>query len=127
MQSNPTMNSTDENMIYSAIDILKEKGFENIRANVSDYERPAKLVKASSSIAYQPDMTAKTLTGKCYFEIVNDTKADKDVLKEKWSLFSAMAQHKNGTFFLLVPRGKMRFTNEMLKNNEIYADVLKIS
>lgn len=117
----------NQTYMYAAIDLLKQKGFDNIRADFSDYERPAKLITTGSEKEYMPDITAKTQNGKCYFEIVSDTHADKALLKDKWSLFSALAQHKKGTFFLLVPRGKMRFTNDILNKSNINADILKIS
>jgi hypothetical protein len=124
-KDSPNSNSTNK-LIYSAIDIIKSKGFEEIRAGISDYENPAPLTKKGTNKSFIPDITARTSQGKSYFEIVPKSTSDTKNLIDKWTLLSSLAQHRNGTFFLLVPHGKLSFTNKLLSQYSISADILKI-
>ena len=116
----------DKTMLSDAVDILKGKGFKNIKADYEDFEKPSKLVKKGSGKELRPDLTAKLHDGKCYFEIVRKAKRDKKEVIDKWTLLSALAQHKNGTFFLLVPHGKLSYTRKILNENNIEAEIIKI-
>ena len=121
--------SSDNNntkLIYSAIDIIKAKGFEQIRAGISDYENPAPLRKKGTEKSFIPDITARTNQGKSYFEIVPKSTTNIKALIDKWTLLSSLAHHRNGTFFLLVPHGKLSFTNKLIAQHSISADILKI-
>ncbi|MGK7395419.1 MAG: hypothetical protein ACNS62_12660 [Candidatus Cyclobacteriaceae bacterium M3_2C_046] len=116
----------DQALLNDAVNLLKTKGFENIRANHENLEKPAKLVNRGSDQEFIPDLTAKIRDGKCYFEIVRKAKRDKKSLIDKWTLLSALASHRNGTFFLLVPHGKLAYTNKILQENKIEAEIIKI-
>jgi hypothetical protein len=116
----------DIKLIYSAIDLIKAKGFEEIRAGISDYDNPAPLTKMGTKKSFVPDITARSSQGKSYFEIVPKSTANLKNLVDKWTLLSSLAQHRNGTFFLLVPHGKLSFTNKIIAQYSISADILKI-
>ncbi|CAN5222911.1 hypothetical protein BH23BAC1_BH23BAC1_26600 [soil metagenome] len=124
----PLESSSEKNakLLYSAIDIIKAKGFEHIRASISDYEDPAPLTKKGTEKSFIPDITARTSQGKSYFEIVPKSTSNIKNLVDKWTLLSSLAQHRNGTFFLLVPHGKLSFTNKLIEKHSISADILKI-
>jgi hypothetical protein len=116
----------EKSILSNAVDILKSKGFEHIQADVEEFERPAKLIKRGSDMVFTPDLTAEQNDGKCYFEIVRTAKRDKSQLIDKWSLLSAVAKHKNGHFFLLVPDGKMNYAQKILKEQKIEAEIIKM-
>lgn len=118
--------NVDTKTIYSAIDIIKSKGFEEIRAGISDYDNPAPLTKKGTEKSFTPDITARTSQGKSYFEIVPKSTTNIKNMIDKWTLLSCLAQHRNGTFFLLVPHGKLSFTNKLIAKHSISADILKI-
>lgn len=118
--------SVDESTMYSALDIIKSRGFLNIKAVISDYETPSKLIKKGTEKSYIPHITARTDQGKHYFEIVSKTKKDPQKLIDKWMLLSSLAEIKNGTFFLIVPHGKLSFTKNILKQHAIHANVVKV-
>ncbi|MDQ3394177.1 MAG: hypothetical protein M3512_08720 [Bacteroidota bacterium] len=82
------------------MDIIKSRGFLNIRAVISDYETLAKLTSKGTEKSFIPHITARTDQGKHYFEIVSKTKKDPKKLVDKWTLLSSLAEIKNGTFFL---------------------------
>lgn len=114
-------------LVDSAVSLLKSKGFDKIKADLDDYEKPATLHQRDGEAAYTPDLTAHGNGGKCYFEIVTpDKKGEENRVIGKWKLLSTLAQMRNGTFFLLVPRGAMRFATQVLSRYDIDADILKL-
>lgn len=113
-------------LVNSAVNLLESRGFDEIRADLDDYTRPATLSQRNGEIEYTPDLTARSASGKCYFEIVTKEKKSDDKVIGKWKLLSTLAKMKNGTFFLLVPRGMMRFCTETIKEYNITADILQI-
>lgn len=116
----------DKNMLSDAVSLLKDRGFKNIKADHEDLEKPSKLVKRGGGKEMIPDLTAKLRDGKCYFEIVRKAKRDKRQVIDKWTLLSALAKHKNGEFFLLVPHGKLSYTRKILNEHKIEAEIIKI-
>lgn len=116
----------DKSMIARAVDILKSRGFENIRADVGELERPSRLTKKGSDVEFTPDLTALLKDGQCYFEIVRNSKKDKSRLIDKWSLLATMARLKNGNFFLMTPHGKMNYAQKLIRENRIVAEIIKI-
>lgn len=120
------LTNTDTRTIYSALDIIKSRGFESIRAVISDYESPARLTKKGTEKSFIPHITARTNNGKHYFEIVSKSKKDPVELINKWMLLSSLAELRNGTFFLVVPHGKLSYTNNLLQEHSINATLLKI-
>ena len=118
---------TYSKLVSTAVTLVKKQGFENIRADYEEYEKPAALSQQGSNTVYTPDITAYgKQQGKCYFEIVSKDAKNKDELISKWKLLSRLAQIKNGTFFLLAPRGTMRYANQIVDQYNIHADILKL-
>lgn len=113
-------------MINSLASYLEGKGYERIRADLADFEKPARLKKQGSPDAYVPDLTARKNNGKCYFEIVNTTEENKRRTVGKWQLLSTLAKSQNGKFFVLVPHGKLSYTNRILATHDITAEVVKM-
>ncbi len=115
-------------LMSSAVNMLENQGFEKIKADLEDYERPSTLSQRNGDVSYTPDITAFRREGKCYFEIVTKDKKNRDeeVVVGKWKLLSTLAQMRNGSFFLLVPRGTMRFATQTLAKYNIDADILKL-
>lgn len=125
-QENAHLTNVDNSTMYSALEVIKSRGFLNIRATISDYESPSKITKKGTEKSFTPHITARTDQGKHYFEIVSKTKKDPEKLVDKWTLLSSLADLRNGTFFLVVPHGKLSFTKNILKQHSINADVLKV-
>lgn len=115
-----------EVMVSSIASYLDKKGYERIRADLTDFEKPSRLMKQGSADAYVPDLTARKGAGKCYFEIVNTTEEQKLRTVGKWQLFSMLAQSQNGKFFVVVPHGKMSYTNRLLSDHNIHAEIVKM-
>jgi hypothetical protein len=115
------------NMVSSVADYLEHRGFESIKADTGEYEKPAQLTRQGTDEGYIPDLTARKNGGKHYFEIVLEDKNEQQEMIGKWRLFSTLAEHRNGKFTLLVPHGKMSFTNRILGKYGIKADVMKLT
>lgn len=113
-------------LMQKALSLLERKGFKNLKADLEGYEEPTKFTNPDTQESYQPDITAKSTIGKHYFEIVNQKYEDEVGIAGKWKLFAKLAKIKNGKFHLLVPRGKMRYTNELINQHNIEAITLKL-
>ena len=117
----------DAELITLLLDkIVKKKGFENIRANAEGFDTPAKIRRGKDSEAYFiPDVTGEVNGRKSYFELGMKV-ADETTLVTKWRLLSSLAAHKHGKLYLAVPRGHMAFTNRILADYPIQAEVVKL-
>ena len=116
--------SYDE-VLTNVIEKVKKLGYNNIRADLTDYEAPHQLIGKTNNVNFTPDVTAEKNDGKAYFEIA--TKMDNpNELINKWKLLETLASMKNGIFQIYVPHGHMKFTQELIKDHNINAELLKI-
>lgn len=114
-----------EDVLANVIENVKKQGYENIRADLSEYEAPHQLIGKTNDINFTPDVTAEKNEGKAYFEIA--TKVDQpNELINKWKLLEMLAQMKNGKFQIFVPHGHMKFTQELIKDHNINAELVKL-
>lgn len=117
----------DAELITLLLDkIVKKKGFENIRANAEGYDTPAKIRRGKDSDEYFiPDVTGEVNGRKSYFELGMKVEDERELVT-KWRLLSSLAAYKHGKLYLAVPRGHMAFTNRILADYPIQAEVVKI-
>jgi hypothetical protein len=118
----------DERWVKKVIDkIVRPRGFSDIRANIDGYEAPAKLSRANDSDdeAFIPDITAVSHGRKSYFEIATKTDRTQEVIS-KWQLLSRLANFKSGKLFLIAPRGHVAFTERLLKQYDITAELIRL-
>lgn len=118
----------DPEMIRDIVEnFISRKGYNNIRANLEDFETPAKLTRRvkGEEESFIPDATATMNGRKSYFEVSLKTENTRPVVT-KWKLLSNLASLKNGKFFLLVPRGHMAFTNRLVTQYTIEAEIVKL-
>jgi len=117
----------DPDLIQALLDkVVKKKGFDEVRANVEGYETPSKIRRGKDSEEYFiPDVTGEVNGRKSYFELGMKTN-DERLLVTKWRLLSNLAAYKNGKLYLAVPRGHMAFTNRILADYPIQAEIVKI-
>ena len=117
----------DAELITLLLDkIVKKKGFENIRANAEGYETPAKIRRGKDTEEYFiPDVTGEVNGRKSYFELGMKSDDERELVT-KWRLLSSLANYKHGKLYLAVPRGHMAFTNRILADYPIKAEVVKL-
>lgn len=116
-----------QKVYQKAVDLIRKKGYIDIKANSEelDLEQPTGYVQQREDDVYTPDLTALHLGRKSYFEIALKTKQVKRLIN-KWKLMSRLAEVKHGNFFLLVPRGHVRFTNQLIDEHNIDANLIKL-
>ena len=115
----------DPQLFEKAISWAKSRGFSQIKANVDDYEQPAKFTKTGDPEPFIPDLTGLRLGGKSYIEIAMKPEDSKRQLS-KWKLLSSLAAVKSGKLFLLAPKGHKAFVEKTIKQNNINATVASI-
>lgn len=115
----------DEVLINEIADHLSQKGFEDIKADVEGYESPSRLVRQSDDFEFTPDVTANRKGRKYYVELAIKTDATRQLVT-KWKLLATLAEMKAGKFQIFVPHGNMKFTRELLSQNEITAEIHKL-
>lgn len=99
--------------LTDSVDYLKQRGFENIKADVEGYESPKSYSKMGSDISITPDIVAEKEGRKHIFDISLKTSKTK-LLKSKWLFLNTLSNLKSHRFRLITTRGHYKFTNEML-------------
>ncbi|MCB0636636.1 MAG: hypothetical protein KDC54_08465 [Lewinella sp.] len=108
-------------------EVVSPKGYNDIKANVEDFETPARLTRQrdGEEESFIPDATGVLNGRKSYFELALKTDAIRQVVT-KWQLMSSVASYKRGKLFLVVPRGHFAFTNRLLNKYPIEAEIIKM-
>ena len=117
--------TTYNELLSSVIERVKKQGYENIKADLSDYESPYQLIGQTKEVNFTPDVTATKNNGKAYFEISTKMDNPNDLIN-KWKLLETLASMKKGVFQIFVPHGHMKFTQELVRDNNINARVVKL-
>lgn len=113
-------------LIKKVIDkVVSPRGFKKIKANVEDFDTPAKLQRERDDESYIPDITGVINGRKSYFELSLKTEKIRQVVT-KWKLLSRIAGFKRGKLYLIVPRGHYAFTNRVLDKYPIEAKIIRI-
>lgn len=112
-------------LVGKVIEKVKRQGYSDIKADIDEYDTPPQIVNKTKNISFVPDVMAVKKDSKAYFEIAHKN-CDTDVLINKWKALSLLAEMKNGKFQIFVPYGHMNFTTQLLDENHISADVVKL-
>lgn len=114
-----------EKWLSDVIQQIKKQGYDNIRADLNEYEPPNQLIGKTKKLNFTPDATATKNEGKAYFEISTKMDNPSDLIN-KWKLLETLAHMKNGKFEIYVPHGHMKFTEEIVRVNNINAILKKL-
>lgn len=114
-----------EPLLKKGIKYVEARGFQHIRTKLDGYESPNSFAQKKADNEYTPDITAENKRGKFYFEIAQKTD-NVNRLVSKWKLLSTLAEMKNGSFSILVPFGMNKFTEELIEDYNIKADLIKM-
>jgi len=115
----------NQKMYKSAILWAKKHGFVKIKANTEEYETPNGFTRPGVDEKLIPDISGSRLGSKSYVEIALKTDETQNQVS-KWQLLSTMAKMKDGSFFLLAPKGHKAYTDKMVKQYNINATVVGI-
>lgn len=110
------------------ISYAQKKGYEDIKADFSGYEKPSSLRMVNEDIKLTPDFTATRNGNKHYFELVikNDKDENHSTLISKWKALETIARVKGGSLELFVPRGSFRYATDLVKIHSIDAKLTKL-
>ncbi|MBR9919429.1 MAG: hypothetical protein GYB31_01225 [Bacteroidetes bacterium] len=119
-----------ENFYDKAINWAKRKGFSGIKANYEGFDIPSSFTKLDKNKEevdqYIPDITGKKLGTKSFVEIsLKSDETDRQI--SKWKLLSSLAAARGGKLFLLAPRGHKAFTEKLVKDYSLPAQVENLS
>ncbi|MAY83372.1 MAG: hypothetical protein CMP59_04485 [Flavobacteriales bacterium] len=115
-----------QELLEKAVQMVESRGFNQIRTQLDGYDQPQPFSQKKEDITYVPDISASNDRGKFYFEIAQKTE-DVEHLVSKWKLLATVASMKNGGLNILVPYGHNRFTQDILDNYNISANLIKLN
>lgn len=117
--------TVSEELMEKALEYVQQKGFDNIKAASHDNFDDTTSFSKNGDKTVSPDITATKRGGKSYFQISlkND---DEQSTVSKWKLFATLAEMKNGSLYILAPRGHKSFTINLVKDYNINAQVVSI-
>ncbi|MFN8347391.1 MAG: hypothetical protein U0X91_20470 [Spirosomataceae bacterium] len=108
------------------IEWVKRNGFDEIRANMEGFTTPVAYEQQNGQVRLIPDVTAKSLFEKSYFEIVLKSE-DLSKMVIKLHLLSVLAHYKGGRLFLMAPAGHFNFAKSIAEKYNIYSKIIKIT
>lgn len=115
-----------QDTLEKVIEHIENQGFKEIRADHNNYDKPARLVSQSKDDTFIPDATAKSRLGIIhYFEISKRVKQPRKLIN-KWKVLEALAGIKSGSLNIFVPHGSMKFTQDLVSQHNIQAELVKI-
>jgi len=103
-----------DKIFQKAINWTQRKGFNEIKANTTDFDTPAAFNRQNGVDPVIPDITGELHGAKSYIEIVLKEE-DQQFLISKWKLFSTMASRKGGKLYLLAAKGQKTFANKIVQ------------
>ncbi|MDF7821439.1 hypothetical protein P1X15_27710 [Runella sp. MFBS21] len=115
-----------DSYIPKVVEWVKRKGYEQIKANLEGFEVPIAYERQNDDERFIPDVTAKLLYEKSYFEVVLKTD-NPDRVVSKLRLLSMLASQKGGRLFMMAPSGHLNFVKELALKHSISGEVVKIA
>ncbi len=119
---------TKQDHIATVIAWAESQGYDEIKANLpddDDFDAPISYERQADDEAFIPDVTGKSLTGKSYFEVVAKTDETRRLIS-KLKLMSVLAGRRGGKLYLMAPRGSYQFAKDLMDDNQINADLVKL-
>lgn len=111
--------------IEKAVMKIKQKGYDQVKADCEGFDVPAQLVNQANEHAYVPDITAYRDGRKSYFEIAQKSDPER-LLVSKWKLLESLAAARGGIFQIFIPKGHIKFTQEFISRHNINAELERI-
>ncbi len=120
-----TEREENKDILKESVTYLKNRGFEQIKADVEGYESPKSYHKKDSDVVITPDIVAHRAGIKHYFEISLKTEKPR-LLKSKWQFLDTLTRMRNQRFKIITCRGHYKFTDEMLKDLNLEKNLIKL-
>lgn len=111
--------------VQKAVKWIEKKGYAEIKADLEGHEPPKSFTQASTNEPVQPDLTARSLGRKFYFEVALKTDNTRPVIT-KWKLLSQLAAMKDGKLIVFAPHGHRSFAEKIITNHRINAQIVSL-
>ena len=111
--------SEHDKRVKKVVDLLADKGYENIKANLPDREKPKKIVWQSTGEGFIPDVTVFKDDFRI-FEVVTAASILDEKTDDTWKLFSSYAEVNDAMFYVVFPKGLVEKVKK--KINELGVD-----
>jgi uncharacterized protein (UPF0297 family) len=94
-----------ESLLKTVYKYLKDRGYENVKADLLDTETPRMIVENISGDQFKPDITATHNENSYIFELEmgNSFDNNKENFIKKCNVFQQYASEHNGKLYLIVP------------------------
>ncbi|QCX01899.1 hypothetical protein FGM00_17925 [Aggregatimonas sangjinii] len=105
----------NKEFLTKSINHLESHGFENIKADIDDYETPKSYIRKETGNKITPDIVAIKNGRKYFFDI--SLKSDTPrLLKSKWLFLDTLSRMNANRFRIITTRGHYSFTDAMLSD-----------
>lgn len=112
--------------IQQAVNWVKSRGFNNIRANAEGYPTPGGYGRQQDGQSFIPDVTANQFEQKSYFEVVLKN-SPMDELVSKLKLLHQLSMLHGGQLYLLAPKGHLPFAKSIAAQSGITAELITLN
>ncbi len=111
--------------VQKAMDWIVKKGYLDIKADLEGMELPKAFVQKSNNTSITPDLTARSLGRKFYFEVAMKSPNSRDIVT-KWKFLSQLAAMKDGKLIIFAPHGHRSFAEKLVETHKISARVVSL-
>jgi hypothetical protein len=110
-----------DSMVELLADFVKEKGYSDIRANLSGYDKPELIHWEGTKKGHFPDLIS-TKSQDYIFEVETDDSINDSRTEDRWKLFSTDAQAHSKKFIIVVPDGSEAKAGQRVRELGIIAN-----
>ena len=111
--------------IAQAANWARTHGFVDIKANAEGYTKPSGYGRQHDGQSFTPDVTAKQLEQKSYFEVILKTDPVGEVIS-KLKLLHQLASLGGGQLYLLAPKGHLPFAKAVAVESRVVAEWISL-
>lgn len=105
--------------------LLKGRNYRDVRADLSGYTIPRKIIWEKKGEGYVPDVTGYSTEMRIFEAETSDSITDEHTA-DQWKLFASYAETNKAMFFIVFPKGCADMVEARLKELKIQAQLLEI-
>jgi hypothetical protein len=117
-------------ILHAIQSYLKNKGFEEFKADLEEFDKPKKIVEKQSGEIFQPDLTATHKSAPYLFNIEMGDKLEqrRDEFVRMCNVLQEFATSRDGKLYLIVPiQSSDKVIAEINRNNLEDIGILQIN
>jgi hypothetical protein len=120
------LSMSKETYFDSALKWVRRKAHLSIKANFDGYDSPKAFTNSRTKNKVCPDISFVGPRGSKNFTEIALKQDDHQRLVSRWKLLSTLASIKNGTLYILAPRGHRSFAERLVDSYSIKAKVYSL-